>query len=333
MTSLVSPCAGRLSEAPKYLEVAERSSTRPERDAGLQYCKGLYNRYTNKLRDALSCFYRAKKGAEWGLPAHYHMIEIYLDPNKDAFLGDDGVAAEGGFSGKSGGAGGGAAHSHERFQDAQRLLAEIKHDRRLRPEDVQRTELLQCYCLMANNSKPDIERAHKNFMAMLGSGMDNVPALVGTAVAHLKLNQKPKARNQLKRVAKLDYRPQYAEDFERGWLMLADMYCSTGKYDMAQDLCRKCLKHNQSCAKAWEYMGLVMEKEQSYADAADAYERAWKYESERSATVGYKLAWNYLKAKRYVETINICNQVLAKFRDYPKIKKDILDKAIAQLRT
>ena len=89
-----------------------------------------------------------------------------------------------------------------------------------------------------------------------------------------------------------------AEEFERSWLMLADLYCSSGKYDLAQELCKRCLTHNQSCAKAWEYLGLVMEKEQSYADAADAYERAWHFESERSASVGFKLGFNYLKAKR-----------------------------------
>ena len=82
--------------------------------------------------------------------------------------------------------------------------------------------------------------------------------------------------------------------------MLADLYCSSGKYDLAQELCKRCLTHNQSCAKAWEYLGLVMEKEQSYADAADAYERAWHFESERSASVGFKLGFNYLKAKRLV---------------------------------
>ena len=43
-----------------------------------------------------------------------------------------------------------------------------------------------------------------------------------------------------------------------------------------------------------------MEREQSYADAADAYERAWHFSSEASASVGFKLGFNYLKAKRYV---------------------------------
>ena len=60
---------------------------------------------------------------------------------------------------------------------------------------------------------------------------------------------------------------------------------------------------------------------QSYADAADAYEHAWKYESERSASVGFKLAFNYLKAKRFVDAIDICHRVIEIDPTYPKIKK------------
>ena len=39
-----------------------------------------------------------------------------------------------------------------------------------------------------------------------------------------------------------------------------------------------------------------------------------------------------LKAKRYVEAIGICNKVLSLFPDYPKIRKEILDKARVALR-
>jgi len=38
--------------------------------------------------------------------------------------------------------------------------------------------------------------------------------------------------------------------------------------------------------KAWEYMGAVMEREQSYKDAAEHYEQAWKHENHQSAQVG-----------------------------------------------
>lgn len=127
-----------------------------------------------------------------------------------------------------------------------------------------------------------------------------------------------------------------------------------------------------------------MEREQSYKDAADHYERAWRHENRQSAQVGvgcwqlmqeflvtfhiypllisqpaaqnastativntpkqirhinqmitptccsqvgYKLAFNYLKAKRYVEAIEVCHQVIKAFPEYPRIRKDILEKA------
>jgi len=54
--------------------------------------------------------------------------------------------------------------------------------------------------------------------------------------------------------------------------------------------------------------------------------------NESSASVGFKLAFNYLKAKRYVEAIDVCHKVLQKYPTYPKIRKDILDKARAALR-
>ena len=42
---------------------------------------------------------------------------------------------------------------------------------------------------------------------------------------------------------------------------------------MAQELCRRVLSYDQSCSRAWEYLGVIMEKEQAYADAADNYEK------------------------------------------------------------
>jgi len=61
-------------------------------------------------------------------------------------------------------------------------------------------------------------------------------------------------------------------------------------------------------------MGYIMEKEQAYTDAALNYEMAWKHGNQTNPTVGYKLAFNYLKAKRYVDAIDICHQVTLQFR-------------------
>jgi len=55
-------------------------------------------------------------------------------------------------------------------------------------------------------------------------------------------------------------------------------------------------------------------------------------EPQASATVGYRLAFNYLKAKRYVDAIDVCHKVTAAFPQYPKIKKDVLEKARMALK-
>ena len=44
----------------------------------------------------------------------------------------------------------------------------------------------------------------------------------------------------------------------------------------------------QSCCKAYEYMGFICEKEQSYKDAAESYENAWKYGHKNNPVIGKK---------------------------------------------
>jgi len=50
--------------------------------------------------------------------------------------------------------------------------------------------------------------ALKQFQNMVGGDQDNVPAMLGMSVAHVRLKQQPKARNVLKRICKLDYKPE-----------------------------------------------------------------------------------------------------------------------------
>mmetsp|Transcript_27663 Transcript_27663/g.58304 ORF Transcript_27663/g.58304 Transcript_27663/m.58304 type:complete len:158 (-) Transcript_27663:367-840(-) len=157
--------------------------------------------------------------------------------------------------------------------------------------------------------------------------------MVCLSQAYLMLKQAPKARNYLKRVAKLTFLAEMVDDFERGWLILSDINIAGGKYDLAEELCKRCLQSNKSCAKAWEFMGVVKEKESAYRDAASCYENAWKYENEASAAVGYKLSFNYLKAKKYVDAIDVCHKVLKLYPDYPRIQNDVLEKARQALRT
>ena len=74
---------------------------------------------------------------------------------------------------------------------------------------------------------------------------DSVPLFVGMAIGHTILKQTPRARNQLKRVAKMQWNSEDAEEFEQAWLLLADIYIQAGKFDMAMELLKKCTHYNQ----------------------------------------------------------------------------------------
>lgn len=78
---------------------------------------------------------------------------------------------------------------------------------------------------------------------------------------------------------------------------------------------------------------MIMEKEAAYKDAADHYNKAWVYGNKNQPSIGYKLGFNYLKDKRYYDAIDISHYVIEKFPDFPKIRKDILEKARFQLRS
>jgi len=65
------------------------------------------------------------------------------------------------------------------------------------------------------------------------------------ATAYMILKQTPRARNQLKRISKMIWNPIDAEEFEKSWLLLADIYIQSAKYDMAGELLKRCLRHNR----------------------------------------------------------------------------------------
>ena len=66
------------------------------------------------------------------------------------------------------------------------------------------------------------------------------------------LKQVPRARNQLKIASKVPWTPDNGEEFEQVWLLLADIYIQSGKYDVALDLLKKCVAYNQVWIRAYK---------------------------------------------------------------------------------
>eukprot|EP00898_Chlorokybus_atmophyticus_P001805 jgi/Chlat1/2625/Chrsp178S02467 len=340
--------AGRLGECGHYLKAAQRASSGSVvlgtgADAGLHYCLGLHARHCRKLRDALRELNLARKDPVWGREAAYAMVEIYVHDHADneGLWGAADQTSEDNNNNNNNSNSNGPQQpldTREAGAAATKLLQEV---RLAQGGDEARASVrhrvLECYALMASKAKGDVETALARLLEMAPSSLQDGAAAsarvtLAVAVALLLQKQAPKARNQLKHVAKMAHNPEEAAEFERAWLLLADMYVQGGKHDVAKELCRRCLKYNKSCAKAWEHLAHILEREQMNKDAAEHYEHAWKFENEASAPVGFKLAYNYLKSRRYVEAINVCHKVLAVHPGYPKIHKEILDKARLCLR-
>ena len=48
---------------------------------------------------------------------------------------------------------------------------------------------------------------------------------------------------------------------------------------------------------------------------------------------GYRLAFNYLRAHRFVDAMLVCHRILEQYPQYPRIQKEILDKARAAVKS
>ena len=305
--------AGKLSDAEVFLQSVQRASSRSAYDPGFNFCQGLFHKYKHSIKLAVSSFNKARKDNVWGDRAIAEMVKIYLRPD-DVKLWEQ-VDMER------------REHYMMAIETAGTLL------KGYRDKGSVEYQVLECYVLLASKGKQDSEQAFEKLVDLANSQDDHVPAILALCTAFMIKKHIPKARNELKkRVLSMPYNQDHAEEFEDCWLLLAEIYMQSQKYDLAQGLCNKCLEHNKSSAAALERLGVIMEKQAAYVDSADHYERAWYYQNEASASIGYKLAFNYLKAKKYTKAIDVAKKVLKQYPDYPKIRVDILQKAYSSLK-
>lgn len=294
--------------------------------SGLNYAKGLYEWYTGNPNTALRFLNNARRSSEWGQQAIYTMIEICLNPDGDlpnenlTDSTDDVEIRE---------------SKMMALRTAERLMSELKPSPGSLDNDTLKYRLLINFHHLATRQKYNVEIALNDFtsIATQEEYKDHIGPILGLATAHIMLKQNQRAKNQLKRVAKTPWNFEDAENLERCWLILADLYIQAGKNDMAHDLLEKVIAHNKSCAKAYELSAMLAEKDAIYRVAAMRYDLAWKYGGKSKPAIGYKLAFNHMKNKRYADAIDVCQQVLKLHPDYAAIKKDVLDKCRNNLRS
>nr|XP_033333087.1 tetratricopeptide repeat protein 21B-like [Megalopta genalis] len=320
----VSRRTGNMDDLEEWLHRAELETSGSNLAAGYYYCAGLLDWRTGKLNSALRQFNFARRDPEWGQQAIYNMIEICLDPDDDSSLSNEVFNDDD------------AEYQDARtmaLKTAYRLLQELNP--KGSPHEMLTHRLLSNFFLLTTKQKSNIEKALQDCTALASQEAlrDHVGPALGMAMAHILLKQTPRARNHLKRVSKNIWTFEDAEYLERCWLLLANIYVQSNKYDLANELLKRVLQHNATCVRAHELSGHIAEKEQNYKEAALQYCQAWKYGGKSKLSVAYKLAYCSMKAKTYAEAIDACNEILKQSPDYPRIRKDILEKCINNLRT
>ena len=303
--------AGKIEDALQYIENAE-AKTQRSKMAGLNYCKGLHSRYKSEPLKALRELNHARFDNFYGESAIQNMIEIYLNPANDLIfssLNDTPFST-----------------TQDNIDSAKELVEELKN------KGVD-TSIIECQILIATKQKPNLETAQKLLKETLSKNSNYVPANVTMAICQFILGRTSDARNALKLVINNnEYALQHADYFEQAWILMADYNISVNKYDLAEGDLQKALKYNKSSFKAEELMGFIKEKEKAYVDAADHYQKAWLMSNRKNAGVGYRLAFNYLKADRLVDAIDIGKEVVKVNPGMTKLKVEIIEKARGELR-
>ncbi|KAF6206423.1 hypothetical protein GE061_017656 [Apolygus lucorum] len=285
----------RSASLQRSLPYLEAAKSIEPNNPGLHYCYGLYHWYNGEMQAAVQSFNGARGDAEWGSQAVHNMVEVCMGQS--------------------------AAH---------KLLAELKPQNQ---EEESGLLLLTSFVRVATHDRSEVERAIIDFTTLANNDTHRVGATLGLGMGYMEQAQAARAKAMLKRMAKHPWSLEEAEYLERCWLLLGELYIQAGSQQQASELLHRVITHNQSSAKAYELLGMIAEKEQSYVKAGQHYLQAWNLSGDSNPGLGYKLAYNQLKSKRYSEAVATCQRVLSAYPDYPKIKKDILDKALPRLRS
>lgn len=143
---------------------------------------------------------------------------------------------------------------------------------------------------------------------------------------------KTKLRSMLKRIAKLPYRAEYWKEFEWSYLLLSSSYLERENFDLALDLCKRCLFHNKSCVKAWETMGMIMERKYNDANAIQCFREVEKLNNQTtSLKTRARLATLFFKTKQFSAAIGNCTEMLKQQPEGSQITS-ILENCILSLR-
>lgn len=286
---------------------------------GLIFCKGLYLRYTNETNLALTEFCKIKTDEYYGVKAIEQMLELYINPDNNIFLleliSPFLVGTEVKEMTKS---------SKELiidynvsdvdFDAVKFLLQELTQKRN---DDT--TVVYECLITLLLKDPAYITKAIVKLQDLLHRDSENISAWVMLALSNMILGKENEAKTNLKFLEKSSINNiKFYSDYERGYVLLAYMAMKGNNTPKAIECLKKIINSiNIAQTKAYEYLGMIYEKDGNFKEACNYFEKAWEFSNQNSAIIGYKLAVCHLNNRNPIKAVNICNEVIKKYPDYP----------------
>ncbi len=289
--------AGRRKDAVKlYDSLSERATKCNDKmdELGNWVCQGLYQRLNSKPALALNSFHRVRKygSSKWFLIACLHMVEMYLQIDDFDYWCNQSNVAE---------------IPDEIMRSVMTLFKELK---KKFPHSLKLRVLRGYFEIIKSIETKNFEKPIKHFSAILKLDKESVPSLLGLVLVYRFDSSQSKLRNTLKRIAKLDYDPQYSNEFLRSWLLLSLSYIERGKFDLAHDFCKRCLFYDRSCSRAWEILGRTFSCQENLADAIASYHHCVKINGPGHPDTCFKLANHYINKEEPMAAMRVMSTAL-----------------------
>ena len=196
---------GKLEDAKPYLEKCQARAAN-NNDAGLCYCRGLFQKYCRNPQEALKEFNKAKRSSIFKEDSVAHMIDILLNPEQEMYFS----SSEDASCLKS--------IDNESIRAAENLLRDLQ----IRGNSP-KAQVLEAYITMfAKKNGPEL--ASNKLTELLKIKNDYVPGILALAVAKFLNKKQTEAKNHLKILAKRNFTSDCADELEKAWLLYADSF-------------------------------------------------------------------------------------------------------------
>lgn len=301
---------GRINKVKEFITKCEKK-LKFTYSPGLNFCKGLYYRYSNQTNLALQEFSKIKTDEYYGVKCIEQMLELYINPDNNILM----LELISPYLSKKNKKNGVLEYttSDINFEAVKFLLKEL-----LIKKDDDRSRLYECWVSLLIRDEEFIIKAIQKLKDIIGRNPENISAWVLLSLANLILNNETEAKTNLKVIENSSVNNiKYYNDVERGYLILAYIAMRQDSIPKANEYLKKVIDINMAQVKAYEFYGMMYENTANYKEACNFFEKAWEFCSYNSAVIGYKLAICYLNNRNSIKAVNICNEVLKRFPDYP----------------